>query len=289
MDSEKRAELIRKTCQLEKCQQLGMHPARDQKPCIDVEDKTGDTYYFRSREVEGEGCSTAFDFHTRKELDAPYHFLLGVLHNKSEIIEAFRVRRGDLNDMVNVNESKFCLRWNNHNRKDSKIEYLHQDRSEPSEDREEGLTGPCAGRGRATAQKPGAVVDEQSAHDAPERRASTILRVIRDTEQARKVKELYDYRCQVCRVRLETAAGPYAEAAHIRPLGEPDCGPDSQDNMLCLCPNHHVLFDLGAFSIADDLSLIGRDGKLTTQRGHNIRKEFLLYHREHILNMPNQK
>jgi hypothetical protein len=35
------------------------------------------------------------------------------------------------------------------------------------------------------------------------------------------------------------------EAAHIRPLGAPHNGPDTLDNTLCLCPNHHVLFDHG--------------------------------------------
>ena len=33
------------------------------------------------------------------------------------------------------------------------------------------------------------------------------------------------------------------EAAHIRPLGAPHNGPDTLDNTLCLCPNHHVPFD----------------------------------------------
>jgi hypothetical protein len=33
------------------------------------------------------------------------------------------------------------------------------------------------------------------------------------------------------------------EAAHIRPLGAPHNGPDTWDNTLCLCPNHHVPFD----------------------------------------------
>ena len=47
----------------------------------------------------------------------------------------------------------------------------------------------------------------------------TVLRIVRQTALARTVKEMYDYTCQVCEVSLPTAAGPYAEAAHIRPLG----------------------------------------------------------------------
>jgi putative restriction endonuclease len=56
------------------------------------------------------------------------------------------------------------------------------------------------------------------------RRETTVLRVVRDTRQARRIKELYDYRCQLCGTRLEGLVGPYAEAAHIRPLGTPTMG-----------------------------------------------------------------
>jgi putative restriction endonuclease len=61
----------------------------------------------------------------------------------------------------------------------------------------------------------------------------------------------------MCALRLDTPAGPYAEGAHIRPLGAPHRGPDTLDNLLCLCPNHHLLFDIGAITIADDMTLIG--------------------------------
>jgi putative restriction endonuclease len=81
------------------------------------------------------------------------------------------------------------------------------------------------------------------------RRETTVLRIVRDTRQARRIKELYDYRCQMCGVRLEGLAGPYAEAAHIRPLGSPHNGPDTPENILCLCPNHHVLFDHGGIAL----------------------------------------
>lgn len=90
---------------------------------------------------------------------------------------------------------------------------------------------------------------------------------------------MYDYRCQVCGTKLECAGGPYAEAAHIRPLGAPHDGPDVVENIICLCPNHHVLFDHGGFSIAEDLSLIGIEGRLTVKRGHNIDLDHVRYHR----------
>ncbi len=93
---------------------------------------------------------------------------------------------------------------------------------------------------------------------------------------------MYRYRCQICNGRLETAAGPYIEVTHIRPLGEPHNGPDTADNMLCLCPNHRILFDHGAFSIGDDLALIGLPGDLQVNAGHEIDPAQLDYHRRHF-------
>jgi putative restriction endonuclease len=46
--------------------------------------------------------------------------------------------------------------------------------------------------------------------------------------------------------------------------------PDVIENLLCLCPNHHVLFDNGAFSIADDFSLIGQEGRLRISNAHRV-------------------
>ncbi|MCG6211347.1 HNH endonuclease [Vibrio furnissii] len=121
----------------------------------------------------------------------------------------------------------------------------------------------------------------------------TVQRLVRDTNIAQKVKALYDYRCQVCGLTIETGVGRYAEAAHIKPLGQPHCGPDVEENILCLCPNHHVMFDHGAFSVADDLSLIGIDGQLTTNKTHKIGIAFITYHREHyfksMLSLPKSR
>jgi putative restriction endonuclease len=108
-----------------------------------------------------------------------------------------------------------------------------------------------------------------------------VLRIVRDTRQARRIKELYDYRCQMYDTRLEGLAGHYAEAAHIRPLGTPHNGPDTSDNILCLCPNHHVLFDHGGVVVAEDLSLIGAHERLTVQPRYRVSKEHLRYRREH--------
>jgi putative restriction endonuclease len=119
--------------------------------------------------------------------------------------------------------------------------------------------------------------------EAP-RRETTVLRIVRDTKQARRIKELYDFRCQMCGTRLEGIAGPYAEAAHIRPLGAPHNGPDTPENILCLCPNHHVLFDHGGVSVGEDMSLIGAQGRLTVHPRHRVSEEHLRYRREHYRN-----
>ena len=71
--------------------------------------------------------------------------------------------------------------------------------------------------------------------------------------------------------------------AHIRALGAPHRGPDTSDNILCLCPNHHELFDHGGIAIDEDLSLVGKQGKLTVHPRHGINENYLRYRREHYL------
>ncbi|MBA4189524.1 MAG: hypothetical protein C0467_16165 [Planctomycetaceae bacterium] len=125
--------------------------------------------------------------------------------------------------------------------------------------------------------------------ESPARQQVITQRVIRDTEVATAVKRIHNFRCQVCDVRLETPGGPYAEAAHIHPLGGENPGPDQPDNVLCLCPNHHVLFDYGAFSIADDMSLLGMEGRCRILPGHMLNVSNLAYHRRNIFNAGAEK
>ena len=44
----------------------------------------------------------------------------------------------------------------------------------------------------------------------------------------------------------------------------------------------HVLFDLGAISINDDLTLIGIEGILNIRDEHDLSQEAIRYHRENI-------
>lgn len=122
---------------------------------------------------------------------------------------------------------------------------------------------------------------EDEGGQTPPKKISTISRTVRDTKKSREIKQLYDFSCQICATRLIAFGVSYVEAAHIRPLGAPHDGPDTYDNLICLCPNHHVLFDLGGFTIADDLSLIGAAGSLTVHSKHKINIDHLRYHRQH--------
>jgi putative restriction endonuclease len=117
---------------------------------------------------------------------------------------------------------------------------------------------------------------------ATRRTEGTIQRLVRNTTSAWRIKHLHSFACQICGVRLDTPAGPYAEAAHIRPLGTPHNGPDTEDNILCLCPNHHVLLDTGALVIHADGTLSDGSGKIRELPSHAVSRNHLLYHARHI-------
>jgi putative restriction endonuclease len=120
--------------------------------------------------------------------------------------------------------------------------------------------------------------------DVPtQRRSSTVSRIVRNYDVTASVKRLYDNTCQICGIRLVTAAGPYSEGAHIRPLGIPHNGPDTLENILCLCPNCHVLFDGHALTVQPDrtvLKLGEPTGKLTIAVQHRLNFEQLVYQME---------
>lgn len=113
------------------------------------------------------------------------------------------------------------------------------------------------------------------------RSESTIVRIIRDTKISWQIKKLYDFKCQVCQIAIPTGSGHYAEGAHIKPLGKPHDGDDSPDNLICLCPNHHVMFDKGIFSITDDFKLVGNlNGEFIIDPIHKLNIANLQYHRQ---------
>lgn len=119
----------------------------------------------------------------------------------------------------------------------------------------------------------------------PGRRATTTQRIIRTTAVSEWVKRRHKHTCQVCRVSLKAAnVHGYAEGAHIRPLAPPDSGPDVAENILCLCPNHHILLDMGGITIDDDSTVRDRAGNkiatLRKVRRHTVDPQYLEYHRK---------
>lgn len=132
------------------------------------------------------------------------------------------------------------------------------------------------------------VVDEnsnkgimESVDDLPTTRRQLVVgeRIIRDSRVTNAIKELYGCRCQVCGLRIETPIGIYAEGAHIKPLS--DFGDDRENNLICLCPNHHVMLDYGCFSISNDFTILGEIGfdSLAIHPLHQINLDNLVYHR----------
>ena len=116
------------------------------------------------------------------------------------------------------------------------------------------------------------------------RRATTLDSIVRDGRLAEGIKKKHDYRCQVCSESLPSPSGVYAEAAHIQPLGTPDDGPDIEQNLLCLCPNHHKLLDKGGIIVDDSWQVVRLPeesvvGELRRSRKHALTQEYLSWHR----------
>ncbi|MEZ9035887.1 HNH endonuclease [Vibrio cyclitrophicus] len=111
------------------------------------------------------------------------------------------------------------------------------------------------------------------------RSESVVSRIVRDTKVTLEVKSMYDNTCQVCNEALLTPKGKYSEGAHIIPLGNPYDGDDVISNMLCLCPNHHALFDKFAFTVEPSGRVIGiRPEKITRHEDHDISAKSLEWH-----------
>jgi predicted restriction endonuclease len=117
----------------------------------------------------------------------------------------------------------------------------------------------------------------------PDRIEAHVTRIIRDTAAASLLKRLYDYKCQICGLRIELMSGSYyIEVHHVRPLGGSHKGLDTQANMLVLCPNHHAMFDFGIprFIAVDQISISGESYNLVCK--HSLSSEVITYHNEHI-------
>ena len=116
------------------------------------------------------------------------------------------------------------------------------------------------------------------------REYATTQRLVRNTAVTQWVKQLYGYQCQVCDVVLHTPTGPYAEGAHLRPVGRPHNGPDEASNVLCLCPNDHVRLDRGVIALTPNGDVVEIEtgstlGQLTIEPNHGLDFAQAAYHR----------
>ncbi|WP_240669779.1 YDG/SRA domain-containing protein [Actinoplanes solisilvae] len=154
---------------------------------------------------------------------------------------------------------------------------------------EPGIDGPRVWRFRLVIDKEASSPPEVNGFEDPGpvgRRSVTTQRPVRSLAVAQRVKRLHDYTCQICRTRITTPAGGYAEAAHIRGLGEPHNGTDVESNVLCLCPNHHVMLDTGAIYVDPDWTVWDTAtgnvvGTLQRIARHRVDPQQLAYHKAH--------
>jgi putative restriction endonuclease len=112
-------------------------------------------------------------------------------------------------------------------------------------------------------------------------------RIKRDLNVPKWIKATYKDECQSCGTTVRTPSGSYSQGAHIKGLGFPHSGADTTDNMLCLCPNCHVMFDFGSLYIKDDLETLvnvitGKESKLLVSADHKLDLEAVQYHRLHV-------
>ena len=117
--------------------------------------------------------------------------------------------------------------------------------------------------------------DLPNAEEGTERAKQEVYRILRDTALARALKSSYDHVCQLCGTTIILSNGTrYAEAHHIRPLGNPHDGPDVKGNILCLCPTCHVKMDYGVVQL--DTKLLNIHPK------HGLRADCVAWHNEKI-------
>ena len=105
------------------------------------------------------------------------------------------------------------------------------------------------------------------------------------------VLSIHNYKCQFCKNKYEYINTSlervgYAEGAHIKAKNPTIGGEDKLDNLLCLCPTCHKLFDLGALWMDDELTVRDIDGgivyQLTEIDEHPINIQNIRFHRNHF-------
>lgn len=83
-------------------------------------------------------------------------------------------------------------------------------------------------------------------------------RYARDSHFSERIKNNYGYQCAVCRCTIVEIL----EAAHIRAVK--DFGNDSLSNGICLCRNHHKLYDSHLLELNGDFTFNASDERLAS-------------------------
>jgi len=115
----------------------------------------------------------------------------------------------------------------------------------------------------------------------------SIQRMVRDSRISRKLKDLYEDKCQLCDHKLRKSNGDYvSEGHHIKPYNRVHRGDDNGHNMIVLCPNCHTQFDDLYYAIHPDTEevhcIFGEEEKyhlsnLTMHKEHKLHKMYLEY------------
>lgn len=126
----------------------------------------------------------------------------------------------------------------------------------------------------------------------------------RDSKFRQNVLHAYGYSCAVCGFNLRMKTLPVGlEAAHIK--WHQHGGPDTENNGLALCANHHKLLDSGVLTLSDDYRIVlskwiydpdrensfirehqKREIRLPRNRKHSPSKNYIRWHREEVFKEP---
>ena len=118
--------------------------------------------------------------------------------------------------------------------------------------------------------------------DTVDKRSEVVTRFIRDTKKVKELKSIYEDKCQVCGHTIVISKDSrYSEVHHIHPLK--DGGDDNFDNMIVLCPTHHVEFDYKIIGIHDDKETIidkngGIIGTISMKKNHKLSEKNIRFH-----------
>lgn len=123
----------------------------------------------------------------------------------------------------------------------------------------------------------------------PTRTQRTVVEVGRSQSLSQNLKKLYKHHCQLCGQRVQVGVSEYAsESHHVQPVGGKHGGPDIAENIIIVCPNHHLMFDRGAVTIdLKQKKVIHVDVENSIHNTslilkHYLQEQYIEYHNQYI-------